>query len=247
MEQSSQGNSAPSWQYDEFRHAGVDYADPRVAEEYDARHARFRDFTHEAQTIAERLGLRTSDCVIDLGCGTGALSLELARRSRTVHAVDVSEAMLALCRRKARERGIDNVETHCAGFLTYEHAGEPAGAIVSAAALHHLPDFWKGVALKRMARMLRPGGRLYLFDVVFSFPVDQHREALEGWIEAIGARAGRAMAEEAAVHVRDEHSTFEWVMDGLLAQAGFRIETKLAEAPHCLAYTCVLEEAACAE
>ena len=58
------------------------------------------------------------------------------------------------------------IEFHHQGFLTYEHASGTADAIATSFALHHLPDFWKGVAVQRMAAMLRPGGRMYLYDVV---------------------------------------------------------------------------------
>ena len=53
------------------------------------------------------------------------------------------------------------------GFLTYEHEAEPADAMVSIAALHHLPDFWKLVGLTRAAEMLKAGGGFFLFDIVF--------------------------------------------------------------------------------
>ena len=62
-----------------------------------------------------------------------------------------------------------NVEVVHAGFLTYEHAGPPADLVYSRYALHHLPDFWKAIALSRLAGMLRSGGVLRLWDVVYSF------------------------------------------------------------------------------
>jgi putative AdoMet-dependent methyltransferase len=40
------------------------------------------------------------------------------------------------------------------GFLNYEHNGPPLDMIVSNLALHHLPDFWKMIALKRIHEML---------------------------------------------------------------------------------------------
>src|SRR5215475_7731072 len=48
------------------------------------------------------------------------------------------------------ERGLGNVEVLRAGFLSYEHAGPPADFVYSRYALHHLPDFWKAVALARL-------------------------------------------------------------------------------------------------
>ena len=54
-------------------------------------------------------------------------------------------------------------------FLTYDHAGPPADVVDSRHALHHLPDFWKAMALSRIAGMLRSGGVLRLWDVVYAF------------------------------------------------------------------------------
>ena len=47
---------------------------------------------------------------------------------------------------------------------------------------HHLPDFWKAVALTRIAGMLRPGGIFRLSDVVYSFAPDEADDRIESWI-----------------------------------------------------------------
>ena len=226
----------PSWQYDERAKAGVDYNDAAVAEEYDEQHAGFRDFEKDARLIMERLDLKPEHTVIDLGCGTGAFAIPAARVCRKVYAVDISRAMLDRCAEKARTAGLGNVETCCAGFLTYEHRGGPVDAVVSVVAFHHLPDFWKAVALKRMCHMLKPGGKLYLFDVVFSFPAESCRSELDSWVNGMKDKAGPAMAEETVVHIREEYSTFDWVIEGMIERVGFRIEQKLSEAPYCLTY-----------
>ncbi|MDD2554256.1 MAG: methyltransferase domain-containing protein, partial [Desulfotomaculaceae bacterium] len=115
----------PSWQYDEQAKAGVDYNDTAVAAEYDNQHARFRDFEKDARLIMQRLDLKPEHTVIDLGCGTGSFVLPAARLCRKVYAVDISRAMLDKCEEKARAAGQDNIVTHCAGFLSYEHKGDP--------------------------------------------------------------------------------------------------------------------------
>lgn len=45
------------------------------------------------------------------------------------------------------------------GFLTYQHQGPPLDAVVTQIALHHLPDFWKQIALLRIFDMLKEGGK----------------------------------------------------------------------------------------
>ena len=227
---------APEWQYDEFKHVGVDYADINLAEEYDNQHGKFRDYEKDALLIIERLNLNQDHTVIDLGCGTGAFVIPMARICKKVHAVDVSPAMLSLCDKKVQRAGLDNVMTHCAGFLTYQHEDEPADAIISVVALHHLPDFWKALALKRMHAMLKPGGRLYLFDVVFSFPIEDCRTQFDSLINGMYQQSGESMANETIIHIRDEFSTFDWIMEGLLERTGFSLEEKYSDFPLTIAY-----------
>ena len=88
--------------------------------------------------------------------------------------MDLSAGMLRYAKKKAASRGVANVDFLQGGFLTYRHLGAPLDAIVTQLALHHLPDFWKQVALIRMAGMLKDGGKLCLRDVVFSFDVREY-------------------------------------------------------------------------
>ncbi len=234
----SSDDERPGWLFDEVRHAGVDYSDPRIAEEYDAHHTKFRDYEKDARLIIERLGVKADHTVIDLGCGTGAFVLTAAKVCRKVHAVDVSPTMLGLLGTKAEKLGLKNVERHQAGFLTYNHLDAPADAVVSVAALHHLPDFWKAVALKRMHEMLKPGGKLYLFDVVFAFDIDSYATELSDWVSVMARNGTPAMAEETVVHIRDEYSTFDWVIEGMLTRAGFSIDEKHSDFPRTITYVC---------
>ena len=75
--------------------------------------------------------------------------------------------MLEYCQRRGEDMGLSNVLYCHGGFLTYNHDAEPAEAMVSIAALHYLLDFWKLVALRRAAAMLKVGWRFFLLDIVF--------------------------------------------------------------------------------
>ncbi|MFX4262832.1 class I SAM-dependent methyltransferase [Pelotomaculum propionicicum] len=236
------GSAVPLWQYDERAKAGVDYKDASVAAEYDKQHGKFRDFEKDARAVMQLLDLKPDHTVIDLGCGTGAFVIPAARSCRKVYAVDISPAMLDRCQEKARAEGLDNIETHCAGFLSYKHNGDPVDAVVSVAALHHLPDFWKAVAFKRMYDMLKPGGKLYLFDIIFTFPVESYRSEFDSWVNGMRERAGQSMADESIVHIRDEYSTFDWVIDGMVERVGFKTEQKFSNFPRSLTYICTRPE-----
>ncbi len=212
------------WTYDESIPAGVDYRDMAEARRYDERHQRFRNYEKAAEMIVNRLGLGPESTVIDMGAGTGAFAIHAANYCQRVYAVDVSEAMLAVCRAKLAEAGLTNVVCRVGGFLTYEHEAELVDAMVSIVVLHHLPDHWKQVGLRRAADMIKPGGRLLLFDIVFPSDVEELDEVLASWIQSIRQESGPELAAEAEVHLREEYSTYDWIMEGLLERAGFRID-----------------------
>jgi len=213
----------PNWQYDEFKQCGVDFSDPAEVVRYDKRHRKMRDFKKETQSIIEQLAISDKDTVIDLGCGTGAFTLNAAQNCKKIYAVDVSKAMLDFCKNKCRQEGIRNVEFRNAGFLTYKHKAKPVDAIVSRLALHHLPEFWKLVALRRMASMLKQDGRLYLFDIVYSFKINDFKKAMKRWIEITSKTGCRDFKKGIEIHIGREFSAFDWVMEGLLERAGFKI------------------------
>ncbi|MEA3364813.1 MAG: class I SAM-dependent methyltransferase [Candidatus Hydrogenedentes bacterium] len=95
--------------------------------------------------------------------------MRAATHCRFVHACDVSKPMVEYARLRAEKQHIKNIAFHHAGFLTYMHEGKPVDVVVSQIALHHIPDFWKAVALQRIAEVLKPGGIFWLKDIVFDF------------------------------------------------------------------------------
>jgi ubiquinone/menaquinone biosynthesis C-methylase UbiE len=219
----------PTWQFDEFQQIGVNFADEAEVRAYDERHGNTDD---DERRLIQSLGIKSGDIVIDIGAGTGCFATQAALAGARVCAVDVSRLMLDYTRSRAQRAGVnETLQYHHAGFLTYRHEGPPADWVVTKFALHHLPEFWKGVALERMAAMLKPGGRLYIEDVVFGFGSDQHAEQIERWISSVAAEAGgsgfpRAVFE---MHVRQEYSTYAWILEGLIDRAGLRIDRREIE------------------
>ena len=212
-----------AWWLDERAHAG--------REHFDEQHARRYDTKMDAEAAAEVRLLQASgvltptSSVVDLGAGSGQFSLAAAPVCRRVVAVDVSPVMLGQLVANIERAGAPNVEAVNAGFLTYRHTGGPVDLVYSRYALHHLPDFWKALALRRVAEMLRPGGALRLSDVVYSFePADAERR-IETWItETTSTDVERGWTRaELAEHVRDEHSTFTWLLEPMLERAGFDV------------------------
>jgi SAM-dependent methyltransferase len=142
-----------------------------------------------------------------------------------VRAVDVSTPILQRLRTKATAAHITNIEVAHAGFLTYEHTGAPADFVYSRYALHHLPDAWKALALARIHRMLRPRGILRLWDVVYGFEPQEIEDQLEAWCASESADVGSGWARaELEEHVRDESSTFTWLLEPMFERSSFVIQ-----------------------
>lgn len=229
------------WRYDEFRQVGKDYGAGAEVEAYDASHARFRDVEAEGQEALRQLRLSPGDELLEFGCGTGAFSLQAARAGIGVVAVDVSTAMLERAKSNAATAGVESIAFVHAGFLSYQHEGPPADAVMSSYALHHLPDLWKGVALQRLAACLRRGGRFFLRDVVVEESEGAER-AIASFVAAQEEQGGRQwgafLREDAEGHFREEFSTYDWIMSGLLERAGFRVDEKRFQAGVIGSYLC---------
>jgi len=175
--------------------------------------------------------------VIDLGCGTGATAVFAARLFKAVYAVDVSDAMIKEASKKLDD-DVRNVRFINAGFLSYKHDGAPADLVITKAALHHLPDFWKQVALLRMNRMLKRGGILYLHDVIFQFDPREYAERVDAWIAGFAESAGEEFRGEVETHIREEFSTFGWIMHGMIERAGFVVEKMRTDDQLMAEYAC---------
>lgn len=211
--------SAPSWLYDEFDQVGVDFAEAATVADYDRKQGTSAEAD---RALAQRLGIGDGQRIIEFGCGTGSFVCEAAKLGAEVDAVDVSRAMLNHAEARAERAGLDCIRFHHAGFLTYRHGSAAVDLIFTRYALHHLPDFWKTVALTRLAEFLKPGGRLYLEDVVFSFAAHDWEAGLDGWIARMADPTGQGFSRaDFETHAREEHSTFTWILEAMLCRAGF--------------------------
>lgn len=225
-----------AWTYNEFQHIGVDFADPQQVQTYEQR--QHTDRTQERQFV-QQLGVQPGQVAVEFGPGTGALALALAEAGAQVVAVDISPAMLAYAQTQATHDGVTQVQFIHSGFLTYQHQGPPADLVVTQFAFHHLPDFWKQIALRRIFNIVRSGGHFYLRDVVFSFAVDDYTHAIEAWITDQTTTATTSFSRaDFEQHVRDEYSTFGWVLEGMLRRAGFLLEQIEYPTPTYAIYHC---------
>ncbi|KJS17441.1 MAG: hypothetical protein VR69_04870 [Peptococcaceae bacterium BRH_c4b] len=227
------------WVYNEMRQIGTDYFSIDEVREYDRRMQKIRDVKKEIEHILNAINTGPGHTVLEFGTGTGEFAIAAAGKCKKIYALDISAVMLDYARQKAESRGQGNITYHQAGFLTYEHRDEPLDAVVTQLALHHLPDFWKFTALRNIYGMLKTGGKFYLRDVVFSSAVENYEEYFTSWIDGIKKMADEGFAANVERHIRDEYSTLDWVMEGMLTRAGFVIEN-IYQMENCInVYVCV--------
>ena len=223
---------------DELAHAGAEHLDPGFVAGFDRKQG-YPDPSEDLAVLREH-GIGATSTVVDLGAGTGRFALAAAAEVARVVAVDVSPAMQAVLRERVARAGAANVECVQAGFLTYEHTGPPADAVFTRNALHQLPDFWKVLAVGRIARMLRPGRVLRLHDLIFDCQPAEAEAVVGAWLqEAADDPSAGYTREDFAEHLRAEFSTFRWLFEPMLAAAGFTIVTADFDGPVYGTYTCV--------
>ncbi len=234
--------SPSKWYYDELKQVGVDYDAKKQVEKYDSVMQNLRDVKKEVEEISTSINLTADKVIIEIGTGTGEFAIEVSKYCKKVIALDVSRTMLDFANEKAKMRQRSNIEFVHGGFLTYTHQGELAGAVITQLALHHLPDFWKMVALKRISEMLKDGGRLYLRDVVFPSGVEDYDDLFNRIIDRLKTDVGANIAEETIIHIKEEYSTFDWIMESLLTKAGFTIDEANYDNEFLATYLCTKEK-----
>jgi 2-polyprenyl-3-methyl-5-hydroxy-6-metoxy-1,4-benzoquinol methylase len=214
---------ARDWYYNERRlRIGLDSA---VASIYD----RHDDSDLRARAALAMLGLKAGWRIADIGCGNGVLACEAALMGAQVDAVDISPAMLALAEIQARDRKVA-IRTQAAGLLSFAYQPDSYDLIVSEFALHHLPDFWKAVALSRIFAALKPGANFYLRDIVFVSTPDGTDRDVEEWAE-FSIKNHDFDRDSVITHMRDEYSTFGWVVERMLCDTGFTLVSADYHAP----------------
>jgi SAM-dependent methyltransferase len=180
---------------------------------------------------------------IDLGCGSGQLAIPLAERVATVHAVDISPAMIHLLDRNATTAGLANIRGEAVALEDLALRPGSADLVVSSYALHHLHDDAKARLVRATAQWLRPGGRLVIGDMMFGRGADARDRAIIRDKVAQLARRGpagwwRVAKNVARFSLRTSErplSVRSWVE--LLEQAGFEeIGSRLVVAEAAVVY-----------
>lgn len=125
--------------------------------------------------------LQAGQTVLELGCGAGMDSLLAARRvgpAGHVIGVDLCEEMIAKARRNAELAGLSNVEFINAAIEQLPLPAESVDAVITNGVLNLCPE--KSTALAEAYRVLRPGGRLQMADILLEAGVTPEEVAQKG-------------------------------------------------------------------
>jgi SAM-dependent methyltransferase len=127
--------------------------------------------------------LKPGDRIVDVGSGAGIDSLIAARMVAPhgeVIGIDMTPAMLEKAGRAAEESGLQNVEFRMGYAETMPIEDGWADVIISNGVLNLMPD--KQAALKEMARVLKPGGRIQIGDILVQKEVPEDaRQKIDLW------------------------------------------------------------------
>jgi ArsR family transcriptional regulator len=141
--------------------------------------------------LAALIGLLSEDWVVgDLGCGSGPLSSSLAPFVRRVVAVDGSETMLEAARERLSR--FDNVDLRRGELEALPIDDESLDAATLVLVLHHLSD--PIVVLREAARVLRPGGKLLIVDMLPHDRQEYRQEMGHVWLGFSGRQVSRPLA-----------------------------------------------------
>lgn len=144
-----------------------------VAAEEVARGHGFRELRDE---IVEHAVLHGDDRVLDIGAGTGLLTLEVAKHVERVLALDISPAMVEYVSSKAHSAGLTNVDAVVGSAISLPLVDQSVDLVVSNYCFHHVSHEDKVRALREVHRALTPGGRLVFGDMMFQVGLADPRD-----------------------------------------------------------------------
>lgn len=189
------------------------------------------------ELAVKRSGVRDGDKILDIGVGTGLLSLKFLKAADcAIIGIDSSEDMLAICRKKLKHLKLDGkigIKRMDASSLRFKPGSFDIAA--STVTLHHVVD--KLAAMKKIYKALKPGGKLVIGDIDLDTTgkitdkkrllriMDYLRDELELALNDGGAVALARMFDNGKKHLFNEGeycvSFSQWA--AFCRKAGFRI------------------------
>jgi arsenite methyltransferase len=158
--------------------------------------------------------LHEGETVLDLGSGGGIDVLLSAKRvgaTGRAHGLDMTDEMLALARQNARKAGVENVEFHKGYIEEIPLPSASVDVVISNCVINLSAD--KGAVLREVARVLRPGGRFAVSDVIADEGMDDATRAdMQAYTGCIAGALTRGEFEKALadaglidIEIRETH------------------------------------------
>ncbi|MGB2695750.1 MAG: methyltransferase domain-containing protein [Dehalococcoidia bacterium] len=197
---------------------------------FDSTATKYDDFALRANPAYEAMLAEVERClperaqhVLELGCGTGALTVRLVRRypAADIVAVDGASEMLAIARQRLEETQVSQVTLAVRSFEDLELADRSFDLIASNMSLHHVEE--KVALYGRLRRALAPGGIFVLGDELLAEVPYMQQRNWDGWLDfARGNGVTEAKIAETISHMeRFDHYESLPAQLALLQGAGF--------------------------
>lgn len=166
-------------------------------------------------------GVTADEEVLDVACGTGALTLDLARLARRATGIDLTPAMLDQARALQAEQGVSNVEWLQGDALPLPFPDGAFGLVVTRASFHHMDD--PAAVLAEMRRVAAPGARVIVSDLTPSPATGDAFDEMErlrdpSHVHALTIEELRAVGRAAGLQeLAAEPYSFELPLEAVLA------------------------------
>jgi ubiquinone/menaquinone biosynthesis C-methylase UbiE len=117
------------------------------------------------RTTVDQALIQPGDSVLDVGCGTGEVTLLAKQRAQNgqVYGIDPAPEMITVARKKAKRKHLE-IDFRVGVIEALPFSDASLDAVTSSLMMHHLPDDLKARGLKEIYRVLKPGGRLLIAD-----------------------------------------------------------------------------------
>ena len=148
------------------------------------------------QRTADLARIQPGEKVLDVGCGTGALAMEVEPRvgaTGQVFGIDPGAQQIARARSKAAKRNM-SIEFQIGVIEHLNFPDQTFDVVLSTIMMHHLSDSLKRQGLAEIARVLKPGGRLVIAD--FKRPEERP-------VQPVRFGAGGSRIQDLAALVKD--------------------------------------------